>query len=225
MANKVVLEKISKLKTRDVSEAKAMSLPVLIREGMTVSLVPIGPWILTEEHIINLMATWRKGAMRMFLAQFDSTYERTRSYLENLAISEQDRLLFLVLQGDEAIGHIGFSNIQDEKAELDNVMKGSPLVFPDLMFEISTALIDWGFQALDLRNIHLQVTSHNESALKLYSRLGFKTENRLPLRLEHGEGLTLHVPCALEESDVPFQLVIMRLDRDGWLVSGIKDLV
>lgn len=222
MADEVVLEKVSKLKTGNISEAKAMSLPVLTREGVTVSLVPIGSWILTEEQIINLMATWRQEAMKMFLAQFESTYERTRGYLENAAISERDRLLFLVLQGDEAIGHIGFSNIHDEKAELDNVMKAGRLAFPDLMFKVSTAIIDWAFRALDLRNIHLQVTSHNESAQKLYSRLGFKTENRLPLRLELQGDLTLHVPCAPEESDAPFQLVIMGLDRDSWQVSSVR---
>ena len=216
MAREAAVEKVSKLKRNSFFESRAVSLPVLRGEKGNVSLVPIGPWILAETEIIKQMATWRKEAMSMFLAQFESTHQRTKRYLENLAISEQTRLLFLILLEEETIGHIGFSSISDSEAELDNVMKSSQLVFPGLMFEVSTALIDWGFRELELHSIHLQVTSHNESAQKLYSRLGFKVERRSPLRIDIQQDLTLHVPCSPEESDAPFQLVIMRLDRESW---------
>lgn len=216
MADEAVLDKVFQRKRNSFLEARAMSLPVLSGDRGTVSLVPIGPWILAEAELIRLMATWRKEAMSMFLAQFESTSERTRSYLENFAISEQTRLLFLIVLEEETIGHIGFSNIRDGEAELDNVMKSDQLAFPGLMFEASTALINWGFYDLGLQSIHLQVTSHNESAQKLYSRLGFKVERRSPLRVDIQGDLTLHVPCSPEESDAPFQLVVMRLDRDHW---------
>ena len=216
MARDSALAKVARLKRKSFSEAKTAALPVRTGEGGTVSLVPIGPWILAETEIINLMVVWRKQAMSMFLAQFESTYGRTRSYLENLAISDQNRILFLIMIEGRIAGHIGFSNIRDREAELDNVMKSSQPVIPGLMREASTALIDWGFRELDVRSIRLQVTSHNEPAQALYRRLGFKVESLSALRVEVQGDVVLHVPCAPEESNVPFQLVIMRLNRDSF---------
>jgi len=217
------LGEVSKMKKSSFRAAKANSIPVLSHDRGAVSLVPIGPWILAEDEIIKLMAIWRADAKNMFLAQFESTEERTRNYLESLAIMDQARLLFLILLKDDSVGHIGFANIGEFEAELDNVMKSTGLVFPGLMLETSSALLNWGFYVLGLESVFLRVTSHNAPAKRLYDRLGFMTERREPLKVEMHADQVLHVPCRPAESDAPFELVRMRLDRVRWQSSQFSN--
>lgn len=156
----------------------------------------------------------------MFFAQFESTPEKTRNYLDKLAISDEGRLLFLIFFGNQLAGHVGFANINDDDAELDNVMKSTQIDQPGLMSEACKALIGWGLDVLALKSIHLRVTSNNVQAQKLYSRLGFEVERETPLRVEKSAELTLHVPCRPEESDVDFRQVTMRLTRERFSSVG-----
>lgn len=216
---------ISRMKKGTLREAKRVSIAAAGIGGQPVILVPVGPWILSEELVIEKMALWRRKAKQMFLAQFESTSGKTKLYLSGLSVADSSRLLFLVFLNEDFVGHVGIAHTNEFEAELDNVMKSDQSSLPGLMFEACKALLDWGFGALGLNSIYLRVTSHNKPALELYSRLGFSVEKCLPLKVESNRGLTLHVPCGPGDSDAPFHLVVMRIGQNQWRNDGSMRVV
>lgn len=211
---------VSRLKKPTLSEAQANSIAVELNGSLPIALVPVGSWVFAQPGVIEDLALWRDQARDNFFARFESTPAKTKSYLENFAISDQSRLLFLIFLDKNVVGHVGFAGLKGGEGELDNVMKSPTINAPGLMFEACRALIQWGFDYLDFKSIHLRVTSTNDRAQSLYSRLGFEVEGEFALRTERAGDVTTHVPCAAEESNVPFRLVKMRLGLNRWRAKG-----
>lgn len=205
---------LQQLKCSTRAKAWEYRLPVWRDGSVLADLVPVGEWVLDDHELVQTMSRWRQESVSMFLIHFDSTVEKTMNYLREMSIADPARILFIIYRNGVAVGHIGFSGVTDVDAELDNVMRGEPSGLPRFMTSVSAVLIRWGFDVLGVESIHLRATSHNDSAISLYSNLGFEVEESLPLQAHHDGEFVVHRPCAEADADVDFRLQVMRLRRE-----------
>lgn len=198
------LARIRALKGDTPEQARALRIPIEADGAVIGSLVPIGPWILNDAHHIGLICQWRQAAMKMFMAQFDSTPERTHRYLEQRSVGEADRILFFIHDADDrCVGHGGFSGIGDDTAELDNLMRGVGGGHPALIQHAERTLLAWLFNAMGSEEITARVLSYNWLVIELHERLGFRRRASLPLKkTAFDDGLTLLEPCTPEQANV-----------------------
>lgn len=156
------LARLQALKGDTLEQARALRLPIEADGAVIGSLVPIGPWILTDPHHIDLICQWRQAAMTMFMAQFDSTPERTHHYLQQRSVGEADRILFFIHDADDrCVGHGGFSGIGENSAELDNLMRGVGGGHPALIQHAERTLLAWLFAQMGSAEITARVLSYS----------------------------------------------------------------
>jgi len=188
---------LNQYKAASFDDAVALQLPV----DANLSLVPVGPWILEEPDLVAKMAAWRGAAMAMFFAQFESTPSKTLGYLRGASLGQANRLLFMIVEDGQIVGHLGFSNVTSETAELDNVMRGMRSENPLVMQLAINALVDWGFGALGLNSVILKVSSINARAIALYERCGFTVTSSVGLRRVERDGEVVLTECTDTEAD------------------------
>lgn len=208
---KSYIDIIAGLKCASFDQAWDKALPIINGEDVKIgSLVPVGPWILDDRDKIQAICDWRQKAMRFFLTQFDSTFERTHGYLKNLSIGQTGRMFFLIYDADgNFIGHIGIANADGTTAELDNLMRGRPGGDPQLIYHAEETLLNWAFNELGLTHMSLRIISFNVLTINLHAGFGFKTVDKLPLYKSEKDGFTTHEPVAAEKANVRYTNVIM----------------
>jgi hypothetical protein len=149
-----------------------------------------------DGQTIERLAKWREHATT-FHSKFKVTFEGTRSWLRSLLLDVPDRILFLVLnRHGSSVGHLGFANALNDASliELDNVVRGVPAAEPGIMSVSTLALMNWARQHVKPAGFYLRTLESNTHAIAFYSRLGFKTESKEPLRrIEAVDGYN-HVP-------------------------------
>lgn len=214
--NAAISEFIAKLKCDTLAQARARSIPIVAGHETIGSLVPIGPWILSDDHHISLICTWRQRAMRMFLAQFESTMDRTRHYLKTRSIGETDRVLFFIHDHeDRCVGHGGFSGISQVSAELDNLMRGMSGGHPNLILHAERTLLNWLFDSFHTEEVIAKVLSYNWMVIDLHESLGFHRKKSTPLRKVVAEDMTLHEPTDEAHANVRYSCVEMALTQQA----------
>jgi RimJ/RimL family protein N-acetyltransferase len=215
-------EIIAGMKRDRWDEAWSLRVPVLDDQKKTIgSLVPVGKWILEDADKVEAIRAWRQNAMRMFLTQFESTSERTRSYLRDLSIAEPDRLFFLSHDGsDRCVGHIGISAVAAGSGELDNVMRGAAGGHLRLTYFSGLALLNWCFTKLDMSRCVLRVLSYNIKAIALYEEIGFSMAEQVPLRRVERDGMVVHEPVKESEANVDYFCIHMGLTKEAFYAKG-----
>ena len=190
-------------------------MPIRDIQGITVGyLIPIGSWLLKQPQLIERISRWRQTFMRMFLAQFISTAEKTFNYLKLLSIEQPDRILFIIrtLEGHD-VGHVGLSNITPNHAELDNLMRGEPGGHVRLVYFAELAVIDWAFKVLKLRRITARVLSYNWMALEMHREVGFQEIARYPLlKIVDGDDINHVHATKPENSNVNYSCLELELN-------------
>jgi|LauGreDrversion4_2_1035121.scaffolds.fasta_scaffold52580_2 hypothetical protein len=211
-------ELIASMKKSSRNEAQEVSLEVFNQDKKIIGrLVPVGQWILDDHEKIELIRSWRQRAMRMFLTQFESTVEKTRSYLENLSVFQEGRILFLLFDAeDRFVGHLGVANIDGKTGELDNLMRGLEGGDPRLIYFSELALLDWYFKNLDVAESYVRVLSYNWLVISLHEEVGYVLYQSLPLRRHVKDGVTFHDVSTELESNVKYSCLNMRLERDSF---------
>jgi hypothetical protein len=156
------------------------ALSVKNSEGLEVGyLVPVGKWVLTDLEKIELIRAWRQKAMRMYLVQFDSTFERTYKYLSELSIGDEQRLFFLIFDSNKQfIGHIGISNCTEKSFELDNLMRGRNGGDPRLIYFSEVAILNWAFSSIGALSSVVRVVSYNWMVIDLHEEVGYGLKER-----------------------------------------------
>lgn len=186
------------------------------------SLIPIGPWVLSECDFVKDMAIWRQRSMKFFLTQFESTTAKTLQYLESHSIAKESSILFAISSPErEFVGHVGFQGSDTQTVELDNLMLGRRGLPQGLMLEAEKSLVSWGFEAVGFREVYLRVLSFNFPALELHKSVGFCESGRSYLRkVSTSEGFS-HKEVSSAEANVGYSLVRMSL-ANGVLFSSEK---
>ena len=154
--------------------------------------------------------------MRFFRAQFQASQESTKNYLRNFSILQDDRLLFAIYVDNDLFGHIGLSNVSEECAELDNVIRGVSGGPDDLLYYAERALLNWAFNTVGVRTVSAQVLSNNFLAMNLHERFGFEVTESLPLVQRRHEKCITYVPCDSADSTETFSLHVIELTNSSF---------
>lgn len=170
------------------------------------------------DFIIESLTKWRAKYMEFFLTRFQVSNERTKRWLKDFVIPSDDRLLFVIYdQENRLIGNIGLANIEEDRCELDNVIRGEEGGHPKLIKFALIALLSWLFNEHNMNLVYVHVLSNNRKAIRRYSSVGFKEIARYPLfeyRITNGD-----IVYKTEESSnslgvAPFEYVKMRTESN-----------
>lgn len=144
-------------------------------EGIQLgTLVCVDRGLVSEIEIVSDLTAWRKKYMRYFLTQFEATFNRTKSWLENIVIPSNDRLLFVICtSSDEVVGNFGVCNMSNLTGELDNLIRGRKGGDPRLIYYSEIALLSWMFGFLGYEKSSLHVFSNNIPTINLHKSVGF----------------------------------------------------
>jgi len=207
---------ISSMKRSTFSEALELSIDVFDKRKITIGkLVPVGDWILYDKDKIELIRSWRQRTMRMFLTQFESTYEKTFGYLKNLSIAQEGRIFFLIYDTDNRfIGHMGIADVDGKTGELDNLMRGVEGGDPRLVYFAEIALLDWCFKNLGITESDVRVLTYNWLVISLHEEVGYVHKEKIPLNKKTKDGVTFHDVVGDSESNVKYACVKMLLKRE-----------
>ena len=207
---------ISSIKRSTFREALKLSIDVFDKRKNTIGkLVPVGDWILDDKDKIELIRSWRQRTMRMFLTQFESTYEKTFGYLKNLSIAQEGRIFFLIYDTDNRfIGHMGIADVDGKTGELDNLMRGVEGGDPRLVYFAEIALLDWCFKNLGITESDVRVLSYNWLVISLHEEVGYVHKEKIPLNKKTKDGVTFHDVVGDSESNVKYACVKMLLKRE-----------
>lgn len=117
------------------------------------------------------------------------------SWFEKMEAGD-DRQEFIVMRSlheaePQAIGTIGLSQInrRHERAEYGILIGEASARGTGLAREASELILDYAFRALQINKIFLHVFANNNTAIKLYERLGFAREGVLRLHARQNEML------------------------------------
>ena len=107
------------------------------------------------------------------------TLQEEKEYLEN---KQNDKNVFAIidLQTDEMIGTVGLHNIDyiNRTATLGIFIGNKNYWSKGYGTEAIKLILDFGFNYLNLNNIHLDLMEFNQRALKCYEKCGFKEIGR-----------------------------------------------
>jgi RimJ/RimL family protein N-acetyltransferase len=207
----------STMKKETFIEALSYSLDVVDKANNKIaSLVPIGNWALKDSGLLSSFAIWRKMFMRFFLTQFIASEESTHGYLKKLSIGQSNRILFAIYVDDFLVGHIGLSNITENKAELDNIIRGVSGGHKDLMYLSEKTLLGWAFLTLNVKIIDAHVMSKNFMALSLHERFGFKSKERHPLKKVTSESSIAYEVCDNKAATEKFFVDIIEVSKEDF---------
>ena len=144
--------------------------------------LPVTAATANDPTIVEKLTRWRNFARRSFLTQFTATPERTRKWLETTVLAGNNRLLFLLhTDRDRLVGHYGFINMDENSAEVDNLLRGESGGSPQLVQLAEVTLVSWMFSEFGLKHIRARVLSNNPFALRLHHDAGFQPVARIPL--------------------------------------------
>ncbi len=211
-------EKIQFLKRDSVEDSLKVAIDIEDATGSRIGLLqPVGEWILNKPDQVDLIKTWRQRAMKMFFVQFESTHERTLTYLKDLSIGQDNRLFFMIRDVEErVIGHIGISNANRKSVELDNIMRGVQGGDPRLIYQAEVSLLAWCFNTLGIEYVEARVASYNWMAASLHQEIGFTIFENQPLRKYEENGVIYHEPVSAERANVRYFCTKLILSKDDF---------
>jgi hypothetical protein len=211
------LQIIAAMKTETPEAATRASIPIFdSRQSRIGSMVPVGPWIASDRAKVQDICDWRQDNMTMYLSHFTSTYERTKTYLDQVCATP-DRILFLIMDETERlVGHLGIAKVSDVSVELDNLVRGRAGGAPRLILLAQKTLLEWCFSVLDVTLATAGVISYNTKALAFHKMFGLSIDRHLPLEKTETPDFTSHKILESGPGNVDYDYVILKIDRDDF---------
>jgi RimJ/RimL family protein N-acetyltransferase len=165
---------------------------------------------LSQEALLMSIAKWRNKFMRFYLSQSETDLKSTTEYIQSKINHDSSAIFFMITDEHyKIIGHIGFSNIEEVSAELDNILLGENTAIKGLMKDVEMQSIDWIRNFLNVEKIFLRVLSYNFLAINLHQECGFSIEQLVPIkRIQHPNKFT-YEPCEQDETDLEFHCLVM----------------
>ncbi len=185
------------------ADALSVSIPFPDQSGY---LMPVCELHANDTSLIEKLSLWREENSFAYPTQFQVTFEGTKRWLRNNVLDFEDRLLFLVLdRHGHPVGHLGFANTNNESGsmEIDNVLRGDKEAQPGMMSTAMKTLIRWAEETIGPRRIFLRVLDDNPHAIDFYRKLGFREDDRQPLRRVQEGDTIRYVPMETTDSGTP----------------------
>lgn len=188
---------IQQLKKADRNNISSYCIPIKQDGKILGRLRPVTIHSVLDIGEIKNMADWRRNNQQYFTTEFKVTAEGTKTWLEKKILPSDKTIIFIVESVDLIpIGHVGLCNIDFDKKHcfFDNILRGVSSHFKGGMYFACSTLLDWCFHTLKMETVDLEVLAHNERAISLYKKLGFKEIDKKPLRKLVEDGVTKWVP-------------------------------
>ena len=180
-STKKQLEKVFTFYKRSNTEQQLMSNVIELKGefGPTFSLVPLSVIHLENLQIIELLCNLRNNFISIYPNATDATIESTKNWLSDLVFNNNSRILFLVVDKLGKIhGHLGIWLRDDERLELDNVLKSPESGISGLFSTAVITLEEWINELINASFLNLRVLDSNKHAIKFYSDLGYVEVSR-----------------------------------------------
>lgn len=152
------------------------------------TLHPINVSHLTQMDVLSSLTDWRNRNMGMFLTQFHATPERTRSWLENNVFRKPGQMMFLVYEGRDLIGQVGFKDLTFEDAIVDGGMRGNASSNPKILTYAHKSLINWLFDKAQVIRIHGWLIADNPGGIMMNKQVGWQDWEKYPLISNESNG-------------------------------------
>jgi RimJ/RimL family protein N-acetyltransferase len=177
-----IIRTLKGLRANDFPAGFATEIPVINDKSVKLGrLAPINQILANDEEIINSLADWRRRFKRFFFTQFDVTSERTKTWLNEVVVKDDTRILFLIKdETNKLTGHVGAANINGDSAELDNFIRGARGGDPKLMLLSGLSLVGWIYGALHIEKIYARVIANNFRTLSVYEAAGCFERSEMP---------------------------------------------
>ena len=119
----------------------------------------------------------------MFRGVFPLSVETQTAFYEHLADDQQSDLVLAVVarEGDVHVGNVGLHRIDwvNRSAEFGIVVGERDHWGRGIGSEATRLIVEHGFASLNLNRIWLGVFAEHDAAIRIYERIGFRTEGRL----------------------------------------------
>jgi RimJ/RimL family protein N-acetyltransferase len=138
-----------------------------------------------EETDLDALHEWMNDfdTIRNLLRIVPSVRTLTRKWYESL-MTDRRRVIFAIarVRGGKFIGCTGLNDIDsiNQKAKFYIYIGDRRARGKGAACEASKLLLDYAFRYLNLNKIWLQVVEDNTPAIRLYRKLGLRTEGRFP---------------------------------------------
>jgi UDP-4-amino-4,6-dideoxy-N-acetyl-beta-L-altrosamine N-acetyltransferase len=168
---------------------------VTCASGRAIRLRP-----LSEKDLANTLA-WRNDdrSRRWFKSQEVLEMEAHKSWFERYSRNATPDCLFFAETHEGApVGQTSVYNFDESngRAEVGRFLSAPDLRGKGLFREALILTLDWTFENLELREVHLEVFDDNERAIRLYESVGFS-------RTGSRDGLiAMHMPANARTSGV-----------------------
>jgi dTDP-4-amino-4,6-dideoxygalactose transaminase/RimJ/RimL family protein N-acetyltransferase len=202
---------------RRIRDIKQESSELELRTESGIRLVPVTSSMKGDSELISRIAEWRRSAQYAFPTQFEVTEPGTSKWLDKLIDETEDRLLFLLHDGEQYFGHIGLFrfNYHKRRCEIDNIVRGIENIHPGAMETSIRTMMKWARESLGVVDLYLKVFSDNERALNLYKKLGFVEVHRQGLHRISENGVVEWVPQLADTYDEIYKYFVTMKLIDG----------
>lgn len=195
-------------------KSTGLSLP-FEHDGKACALRAVTRSDIKKPEVLALFKTLRADNPQAFLSDFPITNESMTEALTQYAYKTRDFILFLVMYGDEMMGHVGVNDFAFQKHEC--VIDGL-VMRPDAVKGLGAAacetLFAWAKDTLKITRIYNHVVGSNHKVRLLAAAQGFKEVNKTSLYRTEVEGNRVYRPMYIMGHDKP----------DEYFVFSAKDL-
>ncbi|OUU15144.1 MAG: hypothetical protein CBB97_24245 [Candidatus Endolissoclinum sp. TMED37] len=186
-------------------------------------LKPVTLETLGDSNILKALTIWRNANMENFMTNFEATPERTRLYLKNTLNEYSRQMLFLIYEGGELVGQVGFKDLNAEEAIMDNGMRGERSQNPKIMVHAHRALAIWLFKEAKIKQMIGWLFADNITGIMMNKQIGWSSWVRHPLeKVETDDGAHWQIGAEGSKSSANkycFKLIMKEED----LLSGLDE--
>ena len=144
-------------------------------------LRPIIQEDLNNDSLLEKLTRWRNDNMGMFLTSFAATTDRTRVYLKGITSENSSQTLFIVEEDGKIVGQVGWKDLNENDAIMDNGMKGERTNNPKLLIYAHRSLAKWLFANTSIKSMLGWLVTDNIPGIMMNKQIGWSKWLRHPL--------------------------------------------
>ncbi len=175
------LKRVFKFYKRSNSEMQLMTsvIEFEVNSQDDFLLVPLSYMHLEDNHVVEELCDLRNNFISIYPNSSAADISSTKKWLKELVMSNDYRILFLVVDKKNKIhGHLGLWQRDDLNLELDNVVKAPHSNALGLFSAAVTAIEKWINELVNVSELKLRVLESNKQATQFYIKNGYTEVSR-----------------------------------------------
>jgi len=173
-----------------------------------------------SNETLELSTKWRKDNQKWFQTSFEPTIQNTKKWIRETIMSDNDRILFMILLDNKKIGQTGLDRyvINDNSIDVTGTLKDPSIKNKQIMEYARKALCEWAFDYLNVSKIIFRVFSDNYRNINLIERCGALTVNSIPMKkiVENGHPKWIELKSEKDEEIAERYLNIMEIKKENF---------